>query len=978
MRVFGRSSLSNGSSVREYTRGGQIMSFSKRMACSARTRSMGVIGRPRGLQDSFFKGSSPYIFSQHAYGPVIRQEPFGGEDDCRVSRQEGHTGGRYRYSGILFPPVLCAEKERRVETYPQPETTERLCGSSFHENGNGSVGQNFTSGWRVGGVHRFEGRLPTCPCSRGLLEVPALPIRRQSLRVSSPAVRTGDEPLCLYSCGQGGGRAGAPYGHQDAYLSRRLVDSRVVKADMSHQCTVGDRLDSPVGISSQLGEIRVGALPSLHVLGSGLRSGGGICATHTGSSPQLSNVSSTFDRTAQYYGTDATRGVGTHGIAGLSQCEVPAVQTTDTMASRPPVGWLRLGYGSDLGNLVHETDPRLFERQVFLTGRSITPTGSGYGSVHRRVFGRLRGTSVGFTVVRGMESLREATSYQSIGDGSGSPCMPPIPKHYSPTPSFIEMRQHHGGGIPQSVGRHEVHDVGSHGSGDSRVMRFPGSDVVGEAHTVFSERPRRCPESTLTRADGVDVEQDGGCQGYPVMGQSTGGHVRNQIEPPIASVCVTSTRHVGVGVRRIEHGLDGTGSVCLPSSITTQQSTSHVRTATVSGDTDSPRVGGATLVSATSGASDTGAGAAARDSGSAQSTIEADGVAQETRSLPTSRVEVVESSLRGRGFSKRIAKLVSTAKRQSTEAVYQSHWRDWVGWATTRDFDPLSPTVNDLAEYFLSLVQERKLKVQTVKGHRSSIFTTLRQCGRRDFSNNLVLHDLLKSLQSTVQRPSILPKWNVFLVLHALKGLPYEPLRFASLRALTWKTLFLVSLAACRRVSEIHAFLHDLVDYNTDGSVTLWTDPVFVAKTQGPGEEFPPTTILSLSRTLSADNSDRLLCPVRALKYYLERTKLRRRKTKRLFISFTNQSGDITKNALSRWMAATIKLAYEMAGDHVLQNFSVRPHEIRAISASLNFHDSMDIFKVLNAGIGKVDTRLTVSIFETWRLGQMAHAGFNL
>jgi hypothetical protein len=215
------------------------------------------------------------------------------------------------------------------------------------------------------------------------------------------------------------------------------------------------------------------------------------------------------------------------------------------------------------------------------------------------------------------------------------------------------------------------------------------------------------------------------------------------------------------------------------------------------------------------------------------------------------------------------------------------------------------------------------------------------------------LHDLLKSLQSTVERPSILPKWNVFLVLHALKALPFEPLRFASLRSLTWKTLFLVSLAACRRISEMHAFLHDMVDYNTDGSVTLWTDPVFVAKNQMPGEDFPPTIIHSLSRTLSADNSDRLLCPVRALKYYLERTRNRRRGKKRLFISYTNQAGDVTKNALSRWIAATIKLTYEMSPDIVLQNFSVRPHEIRAISASLNFHDSMDIYKVLNAGVWK-------------------------
>ena len=45
---------------------------------------------------------------------------------------------------------------------------------------------------------------------------------------------------------------------------------------------------------------------------------------------------------------------------------------------------------------------------------------------------------------------------------------------------------------------------------------------------------------------------------------------------------------------------------------------------------------------------------------------------------------------------------------------------------------------------------------------------------------------------------------------------------------------------------------------------------------------------------------------------------------------------------------ATIKLACEMAGDHILWNISVKPHGIQAILAFLNFHDSLDI-KVMNA-----------------------------
>ena len=66
------------------------------------------------------------------------------------------------------------------------------------------------------------------------------------------------------------------------------------------------------------------------------------------------------------------------------------------------------------------------------------------------------------------------------------------------------------------------------------------------------------------------------------------------------------------------------------------------------------------------------------------------------------------------------------------------------------------------------------------------------------------------------------------------------------------------------------------------------------------GRSFPPLTVIhSLSRTLLFDNLETLLCPLCAMKYYLERTRNRRYGKKRLFISDTNQLGDVTKNVLS-------------------------------------------------------------------------------
>ena len=141
-------------------------------------------------------------------------------------------------------------------------------------------------------------------------------------------------------------------------------------------------------------------------------------------------------------------------------------------------------------------------------------------------------------------------------------------------------------------------------------------------------------------------------------------------------------------------------------------------------------------------------------------------------------------------------------------------------------------------------------------------------------------------------------------MLYTLKGAHYEPLQFAI--ALTWKALFLVSVAACRLISEIRGYLYNLVVFNTDGSVTLRSNLIFTAKNRAPGKAFPPTVIHRMLCTLLPDNSDRVLGPFRPFKYHLKRTKHRR-----------NGNHEATRNGLSRWIAATIKFV-EMAGSHVL------------------------------------------------------------
>ena len=73
-----------------------------------------------------------------------------------------------------------------------------------------------------------------------------------------------------------------------------------------------------------------------------------------------------------------------------------------------------------------------------------------------------------------------------------------------------------------------------------------------------------------------------------------------------------------------------------------------------------------------------------------------------------------------------------------------------------------------------------------------------------EISSSLVLKDLARSFEIAKPVSWIAPPvWDLDKVLFALRSAPFEPLEAASLRDLTKKTLFLVSLATAKCVGEL-------------------------------------------------------------------------------------------------------------------------------------------------------------------------------
>ena len=166
------------------------------------------------------------------------------------------------------------------------------------------------------------------------------------------------------------------------------------------------------------------------------------------------------------------------------------------------------------------------------------------------------------------------------------------------------------------------------------------------------------------------------------------------------------------------------------------------------------------------------------------------------------------TAIKEQGFSEAVAARIEAPQRRSTRSVYEAKWTIFTKWCLSNQVDFRAPPLKAIADFLLYLFQDRKLQPDTIDGYRSAIADKLDN-STIDVSKDENLTRLLDSFHR--DRPKGrrgIPSWNLSLVLHQLTKAPFEPLKEASLKHLTFKTVFLLALGSGKHRSEIHAWLH--------------------------------------------------------------------------------------------------------------------------------------------------------------------------
>ena len=459
--------------------------------------------------------------------------------------------------------------------------------------------------------------------------------------------------------------------------------------------------------------------------------------------------------------------------------------------------------------------------------------------------------------------------------------------------------------------------------------------------------------------------------------------VCHEVQPQVTSVCLSGTGLPGSCSRCTRSAVGGPGCIRLSTDSHIGQSGGEASGLPVQETrSDCPGVAQHALVLGLGEHVQPGPSQPAHPAQSANTTIQSD-PSQKSDQPKSPCLAPRATKIKEQGFSEAVAARIEAPQRGSTRSVYEAKWTIFKKWCVSNQVDFGSPPIKSVADFLMYLFEDKKLQPSTIDGYRSAIADKL-----GDTIVNISKDDNLTRLLESFHRDRPkgrrgIPSWNLSLVLHQLTKAPFEPLKEASLKHLTFKTVFLLALGSGKRRSEIHAWQHRNIRHQSDWSkVSLFPSPSFLSKNQlakeGPGS-VAPVVIPALAPTLDRSlKSDRSLCPVRALRYYLDRTSDIRQDKQLVFVSFKKGfDKDISPATISSWIKQTVILCYELSDHQAHTLHQVKAHDVRAFAASKAFQSGVSLEQILSACHWKSHNTFTQFYLKdvAWADSELYHLG---
>ncbi len=296
-------------------------------------------------------------------------------------------------------------------------------------------------------------------------------------------------------------------------------------------------------------------------------------------------------------------------------------------------------------------------------------------------------------------------------------------------------------------------------------------------------------------------------------------------------------------------------------------------------------------------------------------------------------VAVSYNILRSKGYSESTSKLILESTKKGTSRTYKQNWKEWVGWCSRKNLDPLKLSVIKLCE-FLNHLFEVGLAWSTIGCYRSAVCTILQPDVERTFASHKSVKRLMKSI--FLKRPpkrKVFTPWRVHKLLKLLERM--GPIDTLTLKELTWKTACLVSLATSKRMSDM-----SLMSVKR-GSMYMSGDHIqfqlnFGSKTDRPNHY---SNIVHIYR----NKQNASLCPVLHLKKYVILTGQFRKTPEQLdslWLSLNVKHSPVCASTIASWVRTLICKA----------KAKMSPGTLRAVTATRAICNNVNLGMIMQAG----------------------------
>ena len=882
------------------------------------------------LSQSRFSGRNS---ENHRRPERFKGTSFSSNRNQRPSFQSRDRQSRRLSAFVPLSHLRHPEEFRGSSGYSKPQTDQRLHPTSTLQDGDSQChsAEPLLSG--LGGYHRSERRLSTCPYPSGLPASSRFLFPGPDIQLQGPAVRPQGLSLGLHQARGHSHRLPSSSGNSNLLLPRRLADCGDLAGSPPFSSTQnsGDRPEP--WVPHQLEEIL--AEPSTASLLPGRPS------RHSPSSrtpprppdfrPSCAHSEVDYLPFCSSFSLAETPGPPSQSGGRSSQLQTP--HATSTIASQPTFqSFSRPRLSSSTLTSQHQVfgTPVVVPRSSF-RGKALLPPPS-FSNVDDRCFQVRLGSSPPPPSYLGPLAPTGRPSAHQLPRVTCSPVRPPKPRTLGEgSVGLGSIGQHDGSRVHQPSGRDSLPFPLSTRPGALGVVSPSSGTPLCYPYSGGGELSSGLPLQRELPSDRMDVEEI---------------HIREDLPGPLPSAgdrpfCLPDelpTPQVLLpiqGSSSMESRRDviplvcSTASVCLSSDFSNSQSIGEDRPGRSRTRTDSSLLAAETLVPQ----------AAVPSNGPPQGSPVTGGLDHPTPVRSNSSRSKKSTSLslaairhqsKQVGLSDRAATFSAEAIRDSTRATYDSKLQPYYDWCSRIDCDPSSASLGQIADFLISLF-DKNLSLSTIRLYRSAIASC--HTGFEDgssVSSSACLSRIMRSF--FLKRPrckTLLPSWSLPAVLKALAEAPFEPLHKASLHHLTLKTVFLVAIASGHRVSTLQALSVDPGHIRWEASgARLIPRADFIAKNQTHSSPLVEIYLPSLS-SFSSVSEDKVWCPVRALRWYLDKMKLKRTSSS-LFVTHIEPFKSASKSTISRWIVECIKFA----GPDAILSDNIRAHDTRSISSS--------------------------------------------